>query len=54
MDSTPPISATLAVLADPLLRVTVGLFLIRHGWAKVQGMFGVDVGPDPTCLRNAA
>lgn len=46
MDSTPTIFATLAVLADPLLRIAVGAFLIPHGWAKVQGMFGVDLGPE--------
>ena len=37
-----PLYATLASIADPLLRVAVGGFLIPHGAQKLVGWFGAD------------
>jgi len=35
--------ATLAGIADPLLRITVGAFLLPHGGQKLFGWFGADM-----------
>ena len=37
-----PLYAGLAVIADPLLRIAVGLFLLPHGAQKLFGWFGFD------------
>ena len=35
--------ATLGSIADPLLRITVGAFLLLHGGQKLFGWFGADI-----------
>jgi len=37
-----PLYAVLATIADPLLRVAVGAFLLPHGAQKLFGWFGAD------------
>ena len=37
-----PLYAALGTIADPLLRITVGAFLLPHGAQKLFGCFGAD------------